>query len=142
MMHQTGPFGYAVVRDLSAIVLEMSYGVTDRLKALFFLPRKNETLRTVLKRLQTVGLQPAFDELAAMRAEYEGEDVDVLLPRFKTTSDFELNVILQQMGLLEVFQPHADLAQIAPGTFLSSLIQKAEIEVDEEGTVASAATGL
>lgn len=141
MMHQTAAFSYANVKALNAHVLEMAYGVEDRLKVLFMLPRKGDTLNNMMRNLQAIGLQPIFDELEKSQLEFEGEDVDVLLPRFTTKSDFALDSILDQMGLGKLFTSSAELSLIAPDTFLSRTIHKAQIEVDEEGTVASAATG-
>lgn len=47
------------------------------------------------------------------------------------------------MGIVDVFDPQkANLLGIFPHyLYLSRVIQKAEIEVDEEGTVATAAAG-
>lgn len=47
------------------------------------------------------------------------------------------------MGILSLFQPeYADLSNISKnGLYVSRIIHKAEIEVTEEGTVASAVTG-
>lgn len=66
----------------------------------------------------------------------------MFLPRFSITSDFLLNSVLEDMGILDVFSAsHADLSKIT-GTpiYLSRLMHKAKIEVNEEGTVATAAT--
>lgn len=45
------------------------------------------------------------------------------------------------MGLQSIFSSDAELNRMNPDIFLSRLIHKAKIDVDEEGTVASAVTG-
>lgn len=141
MMRRTAPFVFANVKALNAHVLELSYGVEDRLKVLFMLPRKGDLVTNMLRHLQKIGLQAVFDELANSQLEFDGDDVEVLLPRFTTRSDLALNVILAKMGLNDVFTTAADLSLIVPNTYLSRVLHKAEIEVDEDGTVASATTG-
>lgn len=57
-------------------------------------------------------------------------------------SDFVLNSVLEKMGIRDVFSAsHADLSKItSTPIFLSRLVHKAKIEVNEEGTVATAVT--
>src|SRR5260370_15486737 len=70
------------------------------------------------------------------------EDIDVTLPRFHTTSEFELLPSLGGMGIVRLF----DKARGArlPGIisrrplYVSSFVHKARIDVDEAGTEASA----
>lgn len=45
------------------------------------------------------------------------------------------------MGLRRVFEQNAELNRMNDDIYLSKLIHKAKIDVDEEGTVASAVTG-
>jgi len=48
------------------------------------------------------------------------------------------------LGIIDVFNDaRADLSRISPHSiYLHKLIHKAEIVIDEEGTIASSATGL
>lgn len=71
-------------------------------------------------------------------------DVEVRLPRFRLEIQYELNALLQLLGMTDIFnQVKADLSGISPaqGLYLSKVIHKAYVDVSEEGTEAAAATG-
>lgn len=71
-------------------------------------------------------------------------EVEVHLPQFKLEDTFDLNLPLQAMGMTDAFDVlKADLSGMAPsrGLFLSKVVHKAYVEVNEEGTLAAAATG-
>lgn len=142
MMFQRGPFPYTAIADLDSHILELPYGVQNRLSMIILLPRKGVTLASVISRLETIRLQRIYDELYKTSQEFEDDEVEVFLPRFSITADFVLNSVLEQMGIMDVFSAsHADLSKISSTpTYLSRLMHKAKIEVNEEGTVASAAT--
>lgn len=142
MMFQRGPFPYTAIADLDSHILELPYGTLNRLSMIILLPRKGVTLDSVIRRLGTYRLQRIYDELNKSAKEFEDDEVEVFLPRFSITADFVLNAVLEQMGIRDVFSAgHANLSKIT-GTpvYLSRLMHKAKIEVNEEGTVASAAT--
>jgi len=70
--------------------------------------------------------------------------LDLTMPRF--TMDFESSMsgALSQMGMGIAFRyPEADFARMGSDLFyISEVVHKARLEVDEEGTVAAAATGM
>lgn len=68
--------------------------------------------------------------------------VEVYLPRFESSTDLNLRSILEdQLGVTDLFGiPGFD--GIAPGITLEDAIHAADIAVDEQGTVAAAATAL
>lgn len=71
-------------------------------------------------------------------------DVEVHLPRFKLEIKYELNSLLKSLGMTDVFhQIKADLSGISParGLYLSKVIHKSYVDVNEEGTEAAVATG-
>jgi serine protease inhibitor len=71
------------------------------------------------------------------------EDVDVSLPKFKfTNGNREISPELKSMGLTDAFNPDiADFSNITPEQiFISLVLHKAFIEVNEEGSEAAAAT--
>lgn len=142
MMFQRGPFPYTAIADLDSHILELPYGTMNRLSMIILLPRKGVSLASVIRRLATVRLQRIYDELRKSATEFEDDEVEVFLPRFSITADFVLNAVLEQMGIMDVFSAsHADLSKIShTPIYLSRLMHKARIEVNEEGTVASAAT--
>lgn len=73
--------------------------------------------------------------------------IGVGLPRFKLEWEKVLNEILKAMGLEVAFDGRAHFGGIVegpgnPGLFISEVKQKSFVEVDEEGTVAAAATSV
>lgn len=71
-----------------------------------------------------------------------GYQIHLKLPRFSTSYDIELNDVLQALGITSAFSAvDADFSKLSQASiFLSRALQKARIEVDEEGTKAEAVT--
>merc|ERR1719244_1255155 len=73
---------------------------------------------------------------------YKGK-VDVMIPKFKFTSTMDLNEPLQSMGVQDLFSAKsADLSGVSgkSNLFVTQVVQKAFIEVNEEGSEAAAVT--
>eukprot|EP00002_Diphylleia_rotans_P002336 TRINITY_DN11493_c0_g1_i1.p1 TRINITY_DN11493_c0_g1~~TRINITY_DN11493_c0_g1_i1.p1 ORF type:complete len:384 (-),score=92.14 TRINITY_DN11493_c0_g1_i1:236-1387(-) len=67
------------------------------------------------------------------------------LPRFKIRGDFDATSAVKGLGIQTAFSTKADfskLAQSAEALFISSVIHKAFVEVNESGTEAAAATAI
>lgn len=143
MMFQRGQFSYTGISELDSHVLEMPYGDDDRLSMLIMLPRKKVLLTSVLDRLAAYGIGRVLTELRRADSNYDVDQIEVFLPRFSISADFTLNVILEQMGLTDIFDAKkANLSKITSHPiYLSRLIHKTRIEVNEVGSIASAATG-
>jgi serine protease inhibitor len=80
-------------------------------------------------------------------AQSKATELELALPRFKLETSMSLKSDLAALGITDAFDPTlADLSGMfasgTPGTFLSEVIQKTWIAVDEEGTEAAAATGV
>ena len=69
-------------------------------------------------------------------------EVDLKLPRFTSVYNRELNDVLKLLGMNAMFDPSkANLTKMsAVSSFVSMVLQKAKIEVDEEGSKAAAVT--
>ena len=70
--------------------------------------------------------------------------VKVFLPQFKIEKDYEIKRHLKALGLRDIFdESRADLSGIASGgrLYLSKLMHKSHIEVNEDGTEAAAVSG-
>jgi serpin B len=67
---------------------------------------------------------------------------DLALPRFKVSGRFELLPTLDAMGLDKGRRSASALEGFGKGTALSQVVQRAAIEVDEEGAEAAAATAI
>lgn len=74
----------------------------------------------------------------------KSQELRVSLPKFNIESTFEnLKDTMIALGLTEAFSDKAQFTNITDNPlFISKIIQKAIVKVDEEGTVAAAATGM
>lgn len=83
--------------------------------------------------------------VAGMIGALEITNVTLSMPRFEFESQFNLNTVLQDMGMVDAFSPSsADLSGM-DGTnnlYISGVLHKAFVSVDEEGTEAAAATAV
>ncbi|HUT58590.1 MAG TPA: serpin family protein [Phycisphaerae bacterium] len=135
MMSQKHRFGYLETEDLQA--LSMPYWMHD-LSMFVILPKKADGLAAVEKKLTA-------NDLSKILAGVKPEEVQVSLPRFKFTSQFRLADTLAKMGMPDAFA--AETADFSGMTtmeklFISEVIHKAFVAVDEEGTEAAAATAV
>ena len=63
------------------------------------------------------------------------------MPKFQAETFADLNEPLQAMGIRDAFDPaRADLSGISEGLYVSQSLQKAVIDLDENGVSAAAAT--
>eukprot|EP00058_Branchiostoma_floridae_P002689 XP_002588177.1 hypothetical protein BRAFLDRAFT_118881 [Branchiostoma floridae] len=124
MMRKEANFNYGVFEDLKCRVLELPY-VEKELSMLIFLPDAAATLQTVSSKMYST-------------------KVNLLLPRFKLEQEFGLGDTLKKMGMGEAFSDAADFSGMSGSKdlFISAVVHKAFVEVNEEGTEAAAATGV
>lgn len=72
-------------------------------------------------------------------------EVDLYLPKLKVEESYDLKPPLSSMGIRNAFDPgQADFTGMSAkkDLFISQVIHKAFVEVNEEGTEAAAATGV
>jgi serpin B len=135
LMQQTASFGY--LDGVTFQVLELPYAGRD-LSMVVFLPRLAGALDDVERNL-TPGM--LGDYLKKLRK----QKVEVYLPRFKLTEEYPLKTVLVGLGMsLPFVRGKADFSGL-DGTrelFLSFVVHKAFVEVNETGTEAAAATGV
>jgi serpin B len=120
-------------------LLELPYQGDD-LAMVVLLPDAVDGLAAVERQLSGANLAAWLGRLNSA-GRYE---VALGLPRFSASTAFDLASALRQLGLAAAFDSQrADFSGIAPGRdfYLSQVLHKAEVEVNEEGTVAAAATG-
>ncbi len=118
-------------------ILELPYGEGD-LAMLVLLPDEVEGLPALEAKLSAEGL-------SRWQSLLRKQEVQVHLPRFKLTSRFQLADVLKAMGMPRAFMPGvADLTGMSSEEelYLSAVIHKAFVDVNEEGTEAAAATGI
>lgn len=110
------------------------------------LPYKDsETLLYAI--LPAVGTSPeemlAKVSLEDLRAASEPNDLDLRLPRFTLDFSASLKDQLVQAGMGIAFAPGAEFAPMGSARlFIGNVLHKTRLEVDEEGTVAAAATAV
>jgi serpin B len=135
MMFQEGNFQHHRGDGFEA--LEMPYAGKD-LAMLVLLPKKPDGLPALEKDLTA-------DLLAGIVAKLKTGRMDVGLPRFKTTTEFRLEKTLEGLGMRQAFgRGAADFSGMngEDNLFISAVVHKAFVEVNEEGTEAAAATGV
>ena len=134
-MHNKKRFGYAETDDCQLI--ELPYE-GDELSMIVALPRERDGLGEMEKALTQEKLNEWFDGLRR-------REVDVYLPRFKFTSEFGLRSMLESLGMKDAFLPdEADFSGMngKRDLFVTAVLHKAYVDVNEEGTEAAAATGV
>ncbi|NWQ89173.1 ZPI inhibitor, partial [Burhinus bistriatus] len=69
--------------------------------------------------------------------------VDISFPKFKLEQKYKMKKLLHALGIKNLFTRTADLSHLTDEGYVavSQVVQKAVIEVDEEGTEATAASG-
>jgi serpin B len=83
-----------------------------------------------------------LDTINQIIASLEYEGISLVMPKFKFSSDYDLNTALTNMGMPIAFDPFlADFSGItlAQQLYINRVIHKAVVIVDEEGTEAAAA---
>lgn len=142
MMRKVAPLPFSNVRDLKAYVVELPYGDNDKYSMLIILPYFHVKLADVYQNFAKVSLKDVQQKLQDDIKELDLEDVQIEIPRFKISTNVALNKPLNSMGVFDIFEP--DLASFEKVTsediFVSAVIHKADIEVTESGTIASAST--
>ncbi|XP_062946267.1 alpha-1-antichymotrypsin [Cynocephalus volans] len=120
---------------LSCTVVELEY--TANASALFVLPDAGK-MQQVEAALLPETLQRWRDSLQMRWID------EFYLPKFSISSDYNLEGILPQMGISEVFTTQADLSGVTGdrNLMLSQVVHKALLDVAEVGTEAAAATGV
>lgn len=72
-------------------------------------------------------------------------EVEVLLPRFTLEEEYDMESVLQRLGMLDAFeQGKADFSAMSAerDLCLSKFVHKSFVEVNEEGTEAAAASAI
>jgi serpin B len=142
LMHQTDAFRYVKIPTVQ--ILEMAYkgykrpGALEKLSMVVFLPRKRNGLPELEKSITAEFIQQSIASL-------QRRTVEVFFPSFRLDTTYELLVTLEGMGMAEAFTQSANFSGMTDnpeGLMIESVIHKATIDVDEQGTVATAATAL
>jgi serpin B len=136
LMYRKDHFGFREMDDLK--VLELPYGKDKHLSMIVLLPKEKDGLAALEKKLSAKNLKEWTTGLRSA-------DVKVWLPKFQTTSQFQMKDVLASLGMKTAFDPNrADFSGMSTSDKLSisQVVHKAFVEVNEKGTEAAAATGV
>ncbi|XP_053317119.1 serpin I2 [Spea bombifrons] len=128
--------GYFSANNLNYQVLELPYK-GDALSLFLALPSQNVEIGDLEKLMTTSVMKDWFTALNT-------EEVEVALPRFKIEHKVDLKGSLLKMNVTDLFNQNCDLSGItdAPNIYISKVVQKVTIEINEEGSEAAASTGM
>lgn len=136
-MHIKKKFNYAILEDLDATALEMKYA-NSNFSFVIVLPNSRTGLSALEGKLKNY-------DLAEITNKMHKQEVEVTIPKFKVEFEINLNDVLKKLGMSEMFTSRADLSGILETKeplYVSDVVHKAFIEVNEEGSEAAAATGM
>ncbi|XP_041505260.1 serpin B12 isoform X1 [Microtus oregoni] len=142
MMNQKGKFRIGFIEELQAQILEMKYTM-GKLSMLVLLPSCSKDNVKSLKELENKISHEKIMSWSSSENMPE-ESVAISFPQFIMEDSYDLNSILQDMGIKDIFdETKADLSGMSksPNLYLSKIIHKSFVEVDEMGTEAAAASG-
>jgi serpin B len=134
MMWQLKNFRYGEDKGLK--ILQLPYKANE-LSMLVILPNKIDGLSDVEKTLTA-------EKVSKWISSMNNEEVRVFLPKFKMTRSFSLKEKLVQLGMGGAFGDKANFSGMngLKNLFISAVIHKAFVDVNEEGTEAAAATAV
>ncbi len=131
MMHRDDDYLYLSNDTYSAVSLPYGNGTFSMT---VLLPNEGRSISEMMETLDA-------DAVSAMRRTMQEYEVDLKLPKFTTEVEIPLNDAISSLGCPSMFGSSADFSKIADGNvFVSKMLQKAKIEVSEEGTKAAAVT--
>jgi serpin B len=130
-MHNASiPRGYRAGPGYEAAALP--YGSSD-IVLYAILPAPGKTPEKVL----------AGISLASLRSASQSVELDLKLPKFTLDFAAELNSPLEKMGMASAFRGGANFVPMgSPKFYIGQVLHKTRLEIDEEGTVAAAATAV
>lgn len=132
MMHQNKKLYYGEMNGFKAV--ELPYG-NGSYSMTVLLPNDDSSISEMIKKLDA-------DKISKLSQNMENSIVDLKLPKFTTEMELPLNGVISSLGAPTIFEAgKTDFSKFANGDFfVSKMLQKAKIEVSEQGTKAAAVT--
>lgn len=137
MMAQEGSFFYLENEDYQAI--QLPYGDGSVVMNLL-LPKDTE--KPIEEWYRDLGKDQ--NEIWKELNEAESADMEVVkIPKFSLECSIpDLDGIMKKLGITDAYSADADFGKLAEGLQVDSMLHKAKLEVSEQYTKASAATGI
>ncbi|XP_071502536.1 leukocyte elastase inhibitor A-like isoform X1 [Diadema antillarum] len=137
LMHQSDDFKLAEDNALDCMVLELPYEGND-FSMLIALPNKDDGLAHLEANLSADTLKRWNDNLKERL-------VNIWLPKVRVEDEFNLNRVLSDMGMTDAFDHNKANFEGISGNrdlYISDVVHKAFVEINEEGSEAAAATAV
>jgi len=139
LMYMKAKFYYGVNSELNCQAIELPYA-GENLSMFILLPDQATSLSQLEEKLTSADLVNVKEKFSMWSLE-----VKLWLPRFSLDEKLSLAEVLGQMGMGDLFTLGvADLSGIdgSKELFVSKVLHRAVVEVNEEGTEAAAATAV
>ncbi|XP_053995299.1 antitrypsin-like isoform X2 [Hylaeus anthracinus] len=134
-MYRQGSYKHGNIESLNAQFIEIPYKGGE-LSMVIILPNEINGLAECERKMRDMNMNDILNQGYS-------RDVQLFLPKFKIESKIDLRSVLIKLGLTDMFTTHANFSGMADGPLaVSKVVQKAFIEVNEEGSEAAAVTGL
>ena len=141
MMHQYGEY-YAYIESCGMTGIAIPYKDSPLVMKIFvpLAPKGGEDIEALFAALNDAEREALLDSLD----DADEKEIDrLVIPKFTMEQEIKgLQEILQDMGIQEAFAETADFDKIAEDLYVSQVLHKAKIEVDEQGTKAAAVTAV
>jgi len=104
---------------------------------IIFLPKKEDGFSDLQE-------QFTYENYTTWTSNYTQKKISLTIPRFKIENNFDLDKPLKKMGMKLAFGKKADFSKMTgdQSLFISKIVHKAYIEINEDGTEAAAATAV
>ena len=132
MMRQTINADYLTTESFQA--LDLPYG-EGNFSMIIILPNQGTQLEDIV-------VQMTPENWTLWTKNFSEQEVTVRMPKFELSYGIELKEVLTALGMGIAFAPGADFCKINCGIYISRVIHKTFIQVDEEGTEAAAVTAV
>ncbi|MBN1980800.1 MAG: serpin family protein [Chitinivibrionales bacterium] len=138
MMSNTETYRHRLTAD-KVEMIELPYGKQSGVSMIVVMPKKGESIDSFSRGLTHKLWRQWYTALKAVKPAY-GE---IVLPKITMNYEASLNDPIRAMGMKLAFTEKADLTGISDGNlFVSDILHKTFLAVDEKGTEAAAVTAV
>ena len=133
-MFKIEKFKYYEDKELQ--IVELPYK-KDSMTAVIILPNEKKNINNFISELNDEKLQNLLKRMRFHKVKLE-------LPKFELEFSSDLNGFLNKLGMVEPFRQSADFSEMKKENdiYISQVIQKTYLKVDEKGTEAAAVTAI